>query len=64
VRIKRVIDRDGTTRDKVLQRMENQWDDKKKAPLSDFIINNIDLESAKKQVVDIIISLKNVINKG
>lgn len=64
VRIQRVIDRDGVTRDKVLQRMENQWDDQKKLPLSDFIINNVDLESAKKQVVDISISLKNIINKG
>jgi len=64
VRIQRVMDRDGVTYDKVLQRIENQWDDQKKVPLSDFIINNVDLESAKKQAVDINNSLKIVINKG
>jgi len=64
VRIQRVINRDVVTRDKVLQRMENQWDDQRKMPFSNFTINNVDLESAKKQVVDIIISLKNVISKG
>jgi len=62
VRIQRVIDRDGITRDKVLQRMENQWDDQKKIPLSNFVINNTNLESAKKQVFEINNSLQIVIN--
>jgi dephospho-CoA kinase len=57
VRIERVIHRDQITRDKVLQRMENQWDDEKKSSLSDFIIDNTDLETAKKQAVDIVNSL-------
>ena len=64
VRIQRVMNRDGVTREKVLQRIENQWNDQKKIPLSNFVINNTDLESAKKQVVDINNLLKNVINKG
>ena len=64
VRIQRVMNRDGVTREKVLQRIENQWNDRKKIPLSNFVINNTDLESAKKQVVDINNLLKNVINKG
>jgi len=63
VRIQRVMVRDGVTRDKVLQRMANQWDDQKKVSLSNFTINNIDLETSKKQVVEIIDSLKIVINK-
>jgi len=62
VRIQRVMDRDGVTRDKVLQRMENQWDDQKKIPLSNFVINNTYLESAKKQVFEINNSLQIVIN--
>ncbi|KGO86725.1 dephospho-CoA kinase [Flavobacterium rivuli WB 3.3-2 = DSM 21788] len=64
VRIQRVMNRDGVTREKVLQRIENQWNDQKTIPLSNFVINNIDLESAKEQVVDINNLLKNVINKG
>jgi dephospho-CoA kinase len=57
VRIKRVMHRDQITRDKVLQRMENQWDDEKKSSLSDFVIDNTDLETAKKQAVAIVNSL-------
>jgi dephospho-CoA kinase len=57
VRIERVMHRDQITRDKVLQRMENQWDDEKKSSLSDFIIDNTDLETAKKQAVAIVNSL-------
>lgn len=54
VRIERVMLRDGVTADKVVQRMENQWDEEKKASLSDYIIDNKDLESAKKQAVEIV----------
>jgi dephospho-CoA kinase len=57
VRIERVMHRDQITRDKVLQRMENQWDDEKKSSLSDFIIDNTDLETAKIQAVAIVNSL-------
>lgn len=49
VRIERVMKRDNISRDKVLERIGNQWDDKKKAALSDYIIQNEDLESAKQQ---------------
>ena len=62
VRIQRVMDRDGISRDKVLQRIENQWDDQKKISLSNFIISNVDLELSKKQVVDIYNSLNILIN--
>ncbi|MXN90054.1 dephospho-CoA kinase [Flavobacterium sp. Sd200] len=54
VRVDRVMQRDGVTKDKVLERMANQWDDEKKAALSNYIIDNTDLESAKKQVVKIV----------
>lgn len=59
VRIKRVMDRDSTTREKVLERMNTQWTDEKKAELSDYIITNIELEEAKKQAVKIL----KIINK-
>lgn len=46
-RINRVMDRDSTTREAVLARMANQWDDEQKAKLSDYIINNENLSEAK-----------------
>lgn len=58
VRIKRVMQRDGVSRNKVLERMANQWDDDRKAVLSNYVINNLDLETSKRQVFDVIQSLK------
>lgn len=52
-RIERVMLRDGILRDKVLERMANQWDDDKKAVLSHYVINNSDLESAKAEAYKI-----------
>jgi dephospho-CoA kinase len=54
LRIKRVIERDNTTREKVLERMNAQWDDEKKAKLSDYIIHNEDMEKAKQQALAIL----------
>ena len=56
-RISRVMNRDGLSRKAVLRRMENQWDDKKKRPLADFIIENTTLQSAKEQLDRILIKL-------
>ena len=52
-RIQRVTQRDNSTKEKVMAVMRNQWDDKRKIALSDYIINNIDLENTQKQVVKI-----------
>ena len=56
-RISRVMNRDGISRKAVLKRMENQWDDKKKRPLADFIIENTTLQSAKDQLDRILVKL-------
>ena len=53
IRIKRVMKRDGVSEKEVLERMKNQWSEEKKKKLSDFIIENIDLEVAKNQVDNI-----------
>jgi len=53
IRIQRVIERDNTTKEKVLSIIKNQWDDAKKVEKSDFVIENNDLESTKKQVLAI-----------
>lgn len=53
VRIERVMQRDNTTKEKVLSIIKNQWDDAEKVEKSHFVIENNDLESTKKQVLAI-----------
>ena len=53
MRIKRVIERDKSTQEKVKAIIKNQWSDKDKMELADFIIENIELEKTKKQVLKI-----------
>ena len=50
IRLKRVMLRDGSTRKKIQDRMENQWTDHQKRKLSHFVINNTDLEKTKIKV--------------
>ena len=47
VRVDRILNRDTTTQKDILTRMANQWKDVKKIPLSDFVIENIDLVKTK-----------------
>lgn len=53
IRIQRVIDRDGLTKEQVLDRMANQLADTLKTELADFVIYNETLENTKIQVNDI-----------
>lgn len=53
LRIERLLKRDATTKDKVEAIMKNQWSDKEKTKLSDYVIMNIDLENTKNQVLKI-----------
>ena len=50
VRIARVMARDHCTEAQVRARMAQQWSDAQRIALSDAVIENIDLESAKEQV--------------
>lgn len=52
-RIQRVIERDSVDREKVMDRIQNQWDDAKKMALADFVIVNSDLEKTAAQVAEI-----------
>lgn len=58
-RIERVMKRDAVTREAVEQRMVHQWDDERKKALSDYVIENIDLEKAKQSAENIITLLRN-----
>lgn len=54
VRIDRVIKRDNTNKEDVIKRIRSQWSDEDKAKLSDFVIQNVDLEQSKKEIDEII----------
>lgn len=57
-RIQRVIDRDKTTREQVLKRINMQWDDEKRIAKSDFVINNVNIDETKSEIVKILKILK------
>lgn len=57
VRIARVMKRDNTSKDKVEERIKNQWPDSKKIELADIVIDNIDLEDTQQLVNSIHLSL-------
>jgi dephospho-CoA kinase len=49
-RIERVIQRDKTTRESVLKRINMQWNDNQRISKSDYVIENSNLETAKAEV--------------
>jgi dephospho-CoA kinase len=53
-RIQRVIERDKTTREKVLGRIKNQWNDEQRSSKSDFIIENTGIEAVNLEIVKIL----------
>ncbi|WP_299536431.1 dephospho-CoA kinase [Ulvibacterium sp.] len=57
VRLNRILKRDGSQREKILERMGNQWPDSKKIPLADFVVNNKDLAKTRLKVEGIHSSL-------
>lgn len=61
VRLERIIARDNGSKEEILARMENQWEDSKKIPLSDYIIENIDLDQTKLQVEQIHCQLTKIV---
>ncbi|TDD97999.1 dephospho-CoA kinase [Flavobacterium cellulosilyticum] len=53
-RIQRVIQRDGTTRENVLNRIKAQWNDEDRISKSDFVIDNVTPEITKAEVEKIL----------
>ncbi len=49
-RINRVIKRSGISKKAIIDRIKNQLSDSKKAPLSDYLIENTDLTKTKEKV--------------
>ena len=50
VRVRRIMERDGSSQKEILARMQNQWKDAEKVKLSHFVINNTDLEKTRIEV--------------
>lgn len=54
VRIDRIRERDqNSTEESIKARMRNQWNDSRKIDASDFIIENLDLEKTKSEVLKV-----------
>ncbi len=52
-RIDRVMKRDKTNKEAVLQRIQNQWKEEKKILQSNYVIDNLDIETTRKKVIEI-----------
>jgi dephospho-CoA kinase len=59
IRLQRVMKRDKTDRKSVLKRIENQWTDEQRIAKSNYVIDNLSVESTKKQVDEILKKIKN-----
>jgi dephospho-CoA kinase len=49
-RIKRIGERDGSSREEIEARMAHQWDDDRKIALADYVIENLDLKNTRFEV--------------
>ena len=63
-RIARVMQRDNSTREQVLHRINAQWTDEQRIAKSDFVIENSDAQQAKNSIDEILKVLKIQQNEG
>ncbi|MGY8945455.1 MAG: dephospho-CoA kinase [Flavobacteriales bacterium] len=61
-RIERVVKRDNVNKKDVVIRINNQWEDEKKIPLADYIINNNSISKINQRVLNLIDTLDNLFN--
>ncbi|UZO79374.1 dephospho-CoA kinase [Aquimarina sp. ERC-38] len=50
LRLERVVKRDQISEESIKERMQHQWEDVRKIPLADYVLNNEDLEKTLQQV--------------
>lgn len=53
VRVERILRRDSSNPKEIEARMANQWSDSEKKKLADFVIENIELDATRKQVLKV-----------
>jgi dephospho-CoA kinase len=51
VRLRRCLTRENMTEERFYAVVKNQWDESKTLPLADFVLNNLNLEDTKHQVL-------------
>lgn len=59
VRVARVMARDGLSREKVLERMSNQWTDQMRESRADYVVRTDDRHPVLPQIIELIEKLKN-----
>lgn len=59
VRLERVMMRDGLSREKVMERMSNQWTDQMREERADYVICTDDRHPVLPQIIELIEKLKN-----
>jgi dephospho-CoA kinase len=59
IRLQRVMERDKTDRESVLNRIQNQWTDEQRIAQSDYVVHNLSVKTTKKQIDEILKLLKN-----
>jgi dephospho-CoA kinase len=59
-RLKRILERDTTSKEAILNRMKNQWSDEEKIERSDFVIHNEDIKVAYLKADEILNLLKKI----
>lgn len=57
IRIERIMARDGSSRQHVLERMGNQLDDDIKIPLADYVVQNMDLDETTSKITEVNMAL-------
>lgn len=58
-RVQRIMERDKTDRESILQRIHNQWTDEQRIAKSDYVIHNISVDETHKQIDEILNLLTN-----
>ena len=58
-RIKRIVARDTVNESDVIERINNQWEDKKKEKYADYVIENINLDKTFEKIKILIEKLNN-----
>jgi dephospho-CoA kinase len=60
IRIQRVVERDKTNSENVMNRVQNQWTDEMRVKKSDYVVENVSVKKAILQVDEILKKITNL----
>ena len=61
IRLKRVVERDKTSEEEIMKRINNQWSDDQKKDLATYIIVNDDVQSVLNQLDIVLFAIKRLV---